>query len=121
MYSIPSNPDLNGVIGSPLVQICFGEHDLQFHFDSGAWIGSQSSVEHSEGGVLLTSWGENGIVGAAFQSLLGKAANAFAVPNEKKLELHFENGQILALLDDSEQFESFQVYQQGKTMPSLVV
>ncbi len=121
MYSIPPNPDLSGILGSALVQVCFGEHDLQFHFDSGAWIGSQATVEHYGNGALLGSWNENQLIGPAFRSLLGKAPTHFIVPNPQRLDLHFEHGQVLTLVDDSDQFESFQVYQHGKSLPSLVV
>ena len=121
MYPIPPNPDLGGIIGSPLIQICLGEHDLQFHFDSGSWIGSQATVEHSENGNLLGTWGDSGLSNSSLQLLLGKSPVQLVVPNPRRLELHFENSQVLAFLDDSDQYESFQVYKHGETMPCLVV
>jgi hypothetical protein len=121
VYSIPPNPDLSGIIGSPLIQICLGEHDLQFHFDSGSWMGSQATVQHSKNEVMLGSWGAKGLTSTSLNSLLGKSPMQWAVPNPKRLELHFENDQVLAFLDDSDQFESFQIYKFGEIMPSLVV
>ena len=121
MYPIPANPDLTGIIDSPLTQVCFGEFILQFHFESNARLECQGTIQHSDQGTQLATWADGKLSGPAFLSLLGKRPTRFQVISSEKLELYFENGQILTLLNDSEQYESFQIYQSGNSHPSLII
>jgi len=120
MYSSPSNPDLSGVIGSELIQIRMGVRDLQFHFESGWWLCCQGSAKLTIHEVQLCAWGPEGLSGPCFQTLLGIAPFSVAIVTTKRLELHFSGGQILAFIDDSEQFESLQIHQHGKPRPGVI-
>lgn len=115
MYRIPIDLDLSFCVGASLNQIAVGKFDVQFIFDSGARIALQSEAEVIESEEVVAHWSEEGGWSSiAFHSLLNSDVIRGLVPNETTIELHFSNGQLLRLYDNSNQFESMQIYRPGQ-------
>jgi hypothetical protein len=121
MYPIPTDLELPSIIGSALVQIGIGEFDVQFHFDSNAWIGCQGTLAFSVNGTVVSSWKGQGPLPAPIQSLLGSAPIGHIVSNPHQLDLIFDSRRVISFIDDSETYESFQIFFPGSSAPSIVV
>jgi hypothetical protein len=110
MYGI-SDLNLDEIVGSEIHLICSGRYDVQFHFGSGTRVMVQGDVTLFEGDKLVGSWNEeNNWSSLAFQHLLNVTIKGYSVPNDRLLQIEFENSYVLKLHDSSDQYESFQIY-----------
>lgn len=114
MYRIPDDLVLNEIVGSEIQQICCGKYDVQFHFHSGTNIAVQGDVTLLDGDRIIGNWTESGNwTNVFFQQLLNLAVIGYFVPNDRLLQINFEQGLVLQLYDSSDQYESFQIYRTG--------
>ena len=114
MYRISEDINLNDIIGSEIQQIALGRYDVQFHFGSGRSICVQSHVEVWEADVLIARWDEeNNWTSQLFQKLLNAKVQEYSVPNDRLLKIKFEGNIVLHLHDNSDQYESMQIYPEG--------
>lgn len=121
MYGLSPDVDLGCFVGAEVHQISVAKFDVQFHFASSARIAVQSRVRVLRGGGLIAEWSEAaGWTSVEFQGLLNGRVMAAAMQSPRVLELRFANGLLLELLDDSEQYESMQIYYPGADMPIVV-
>lgn len=107
MYGLNPASDLGFLNGVTLTQASFGENELILHFDSGCFIrveggfrvGASQLVEHSQPAA-----------GAAeVTGLLGHVVARYEVLDSSHLLLQFESGARFVALDDSTQYECYQI------------
>lgn len=121
MYGLSPDLDLSCFVGSELHQICVGKFDVQFRFDSSARIAAQSTVRVVGEVGTIAEWSElAGWTSVAFHALLNEKVKAAAVQSERVLELRFMNGLALEVFDDSQQYESMQIYYPGVDVPVVI-
>src|SRR5262245_61164805 len=112
MYGIPADLDLAFLVGSEVVQVCLGPFDVQVHFQPGASIhitGGDWELK-DQGGLIIdrasdAPASERGPF--LLHRLLGCRVRAIEVCPPDWLEVRFEEGLALRIIDDSEQYESF--------------
>ena len=121
MYRVHKSLDLSFLIESDLNQVGLGRHDVQFIFDSGSKICVQSRASVLERGSVVSEWSENGWSSLDFQKLLTCSVSGFTIPNDRLLQIEFTNGLSLQLHDDSDQYESMQIYPPNPDMPMVVI
>lgn len=122
MYRIASDLDLRDIVGSEIQQICLGRSDVQFRFGSETAICVQSRVTLLEHGRTIATWDEKqNWTSLEFQRLLMIPVLGYSVPNDRLLEINFAGDLTLQLHDDSDQFESMQIYQRAVTNGPIVI
>jgi hypothetical protein len=111
MYGVPADLDLKFLHGALLIQVCLGQHQVQFHFHP---VGSISV----EGGWELRDatgeWMDGTTDGSdrppcKSDRILGGRVVGTELSAPKSFSLKFEGGEVLRVFDDSEQFESFSI------------
>jgi len=110
MYRVPENLDLTFIIGADLNMISLGRYDVQFVFDCKSTISLQSRATVLFNGSEISAWTEDGWSSLDFQKLLNQTVVGYSVPNDRVIEVQFDSGFTLQLHDDSDQYESMQIY-----------
>ncbi len=121
MYRFPANLELNDIVGSNLDQICLGGFDVQFVFGSKTRITVQSRVSFFENNEIAAVWDEKNWNNLSFQRLLNATVQSYKVINEHTLEIQFSGTLKLQLHDDSDQYESMQIYRVGDANGPIVI
>lgn len=122
MHGFPLDFEIEGLIGSDLQQICIGKYDVQFRFGSGTTIALQSEARINENEERVGTWNEqNGWDSLSFQTLLNCSVISYEVLTLQLLRIHFDNKLTLELLDNSDQYESVQIYPAGRSDQIIVV
>jgi hypothetical protein len=99
---------------SKVIQICIGEHDLQFNFYPSDRINNISVGGRCEllddTARVIDVW-ENGMRSRAFRflDLPGQSVVELTIDTPNAFKLLFSNGQSLRLVDNSQHYESFSV------------
>lgn len=111
MFGVPSDLDLSFLHGRELIQICIGQAQIQFHF-------------HPAGSITVEGgWELLGVDGARLDQkfdgperppyqlhrLIARRVIGSEVLAPKWFALRFEGGELLRILDDTSEFESFQI------------
>ena len=114
MYGLPENVDLSFLQGKRLIQICIGSHQIILRFDEDISISIESPIK------LLSRNGEHYIYDQAssinkdFIELLESSVVNVIPYTTGTLRLVFGNGSEIELTDDSIQYESYQIFRDGK-------
>jgi hypothetical protein len=117
MYRVPPDLDLSFCAGHSLNQVAIGKYDVQFKFESGVTLMLRSEGEVLQGGNVVASWTEEaGWSSLAFVALLNQTVIHARVPDERTIELQFPEGFILRVYDNSDQFESMQIFGPGQEL-----
>jgi hypothetical protein len=112
MYGVPPNLDLSGFKGATLIQICIGEHQVQFHFHPQGSIFVESKWElRDSSGMLVDEARDTNAERDAYRLhvLLSTIVESYAVDAPRSFSLRFESGYVLTIFDDSRQYESFSI------------
>lgn len=113
MYGFAKDLRIEGILGEEIRQICLGRYDVQFIFGSGSCIAVQSRIEVFHGEELVATWDEHvNWTSSNFQRLLNVSVTSYSVIDERVLEIRLREEFKLRLHDNSEQFESVQIYPQ---------
>jgi hypothetical protein len=111
MFGFPNDLNLDDIVGSEIQQICIGRSDVQFRFGSKRHMCSQGLVEVFHDHLLVASWNvEAGWSSIEFQRLLHCAIENYNLLDERRLEIVFDGGLALHLHDNSDEFETIQIY-----------
>ena len=122
MYRFASDLNLDDLVGSEIQQICLGPFDVQFRFGSDTCIAVQGRVTLVAAGDVMCEWTVlGGWSNGEFQRLFNCSIETYAVLNDRLLEIGFQGGLALHLHDDSDQFESLQIYLKGDVVGPVVV
>ena len=121
MYRFDHKLDLNSIVGAEVEQICCGRFDVQFR-GSRFSISVQSRLTLKEGDEVIGIWTpEDNWSSIAFQRLLKTPIMGFSVLTDRLLEIRFACGVVAHFHDDSEQYESLQIYLPGDKVAPIVV
>jgi hypothetical protein len=122
MYRIPKDLNLENIIGRDLNLLGLGKHDIQLNFDgSGIKICVQGAIRLIEDGKVIATWTEHSWSSIDFQKILNATVESYAVPRENLLEIRFEDELTLQLHDDSDQYETMQIYFDDKTRTTIII
>ena len=111
MHGVPANLDLAFLHGAELIQVCLGQSEVQFHFHPVGSISVEGTWElHDSAGGLIDRRHE-GPNRPPYQlhQLLGQPVVGSEVSAPEWFALRFANGYVLYVVDDSPQYESFQI------------
>jgi hypothetical protein len=110
MHGRPIGVSFSEFIGQRLIQICFGEHQTQLHFDERCSVMADVDVN-----VLtpkgLALWGDD--ARRELLRLVGQIVETSAFVDDKTFVMKFDSGVRLSLHDDSDEYESFQISVNG--------
>ena len=119
MYGFPSDLNLAAAIGQEITQFCVGPYDLQFSFGK-VHFAVQSQVELKRDGSVIATWQGGEWPSASFYE-------AFCIPvvsthliDERRLCIALEGGLELHVLDNSDQYESLQIFVPDAPGPHIV-
>jgi hypothetical protein len=122
MYGFTSDLMIECLIASDLQQICIGKCDVQFRSGSGTLIAVQGGARILKNDTKTAVWSEeNSWDTPAFYELLNHSVTRYAVLNRNVLHLDFDNGLVLELTDNSDQYESMQIYPNGESGQIIVI
>jgi Family of unknown function (DUF6188) len=116
MYGLPNDFNADFFCGCSLEQICFTQNQLTFHFDRGVTVVVESAIVYGDQarGVPETVH-RIPLQNSSIMHLLGgRVLNAFADAGD--LNLVFENGAKLKCLDDTPQYEAYQIINNGNVI-----
>jgi len=112
MYGFPADLDLSTAIGKETTQLRVGAYDLQFSFGPVSFA-IQSKVEIFRDETVLGTWEAGQWPEAIFYQMFNVPLVSFSVLDKERLKLHLGNGLAVVLTDNSEQYESMQIYIEG--------
>jgi hypothetical protein len=114
MKGLPHTVDLAPLLGATVIQVCFGENECQIYCDNRVQIvvegqiitedlaGKQQTIErYADEASLLCR-------------LLGKRVTAATRTKEGGLDVKFDDGTQMRILNSNEQFESLQLHVNGR-------
>jgi hypothetical protein len=118
MYGMPEDLDLAFLIGSEVVQVCIAGFDVQVRFDPEALIHIMGGDwELKDDGGQIIDRAPDALPrdrGPSFlPCLVGHRVVAIEVSPPDWLEVRFEGGLALRIIDDSEHYESFEIQPLG--------
>ena len=113
--------NLEGIVGNPLNMLCQGAYDLHLVFDGSniKRFTIMGVVRLYEAGKLLASWEDEGWNTVAYQRLLNAVPIAWRIVEPAILEITFENGVAMHIIDDSDQYEAVVI--EFTDRPTLIV
>lgn len=122
MYRISVDLDLSDIVGSDLNQICLGRYDVQFVFGSKTTIAVQSRACFLDKEKVVAVWNDaDNWSSLSFQRFLNATVQSYSVMNDRTLEIQFSGDLRLQLHDDSDQYESMQIYRKGEANGPIVI
>ena len=104
MNGIKPGTDLSFLIGKELIQVRTGKYHLELCFDQEVSVGveAQVSLDHAPP--------VHGVpAGALFLEFIGQVIQQVTILGRGDLELLFDGGRRISLLDSNYAFESFQI------------
>jgi hypothetical protein len=120
MRGVPDDLPVDMFLGASLEQVCIDPWDIQFHFigppEASAWmtiiIEGRWELRSATGTVI--DWGDRSIGNAQHEAfrvhgMLTRTVTAASISPPESFTLTVDNGQTLAVYDDSEQYESFSI------------
>ncbi len=117
MYGVPAKLDLTFLHEAELIQICFGQWDLQFHFapEGSISVWGEWELRAADESLLDRSLDEAASSRPPYQlhRLLGRRVTGSEVHAPGWVALHFEGGEVLKLYDSFESYESFMIQPGG--------
>jgi hypothetical protein len=118
MYGLPKNIDLNFLKGREVVQVAIGVFQIQFGFDEDAIIYAHSQFTLFDGHKDWTWTPEPSKVRVATRALrlLGAIVENVQAHEDGTLILSFSNGNILTLIDNSMEYESYDITRRGEAI-----
>jgi hypothetical protein len=111
VYGVPADLDLAFLHGAELIQVCLGQHQIQFHFHPAGSISVERGWELLDAAGVRIDGRQDGLDRPPYQlrRLLGRRVTGSEVSAPQWFALRFEGGEMLRVFDDSPQYESFQI------------
>lgn len=118
MYGLRDDIDLHFLIGRTLIQVGIGLYQIIFRFDEEVAISVTGEFSfHDEHSVWVWRPEPGSYAHAArTASLLGKSIQDLECNSNGTLTLRFSNDSHLTLLDNSDEFESYDITRPGQTI-----
>lgn len=108
MYRIPSDLDLSPVVGEFTTQVRVGAFDLQFTFGAVNFL-AQSPVQLLPDGTIVSEWGGGRWPDPGLYDILNTNVSRCEIVSDRHIEIGFENGLTMRLVDDSDQYECLHI------------
>jgi hypothetical protein len=117
VHRIPEDFDASVFVGATLATVTFGPFKLDLTFEGPAplWIAVEGPYEHA--GPQSEGWTDAPrfpIAASRLMQLTNHAVEHAARLDGRRLRLRFDHGHALTLIDDSDQYESFQIEARGR-------
>ncbi len=109
MHEIPQDVDLSFLEQKELVQVAVGLHQTILHFTDQVSILIEGTCRYRDQTGREINCGDSKTSAMILVPLLGHVLTRVVKKGKKSLELLFDEGQIIELDSDSEQFESYQI------------
>lgn len=113
MYGVPANLDLRPFHGKSLTQVRLGEHDIQFCFNDGPVISVEGLWELKNDSGALVDGAQDALPKQRecyrIHLLLSATVTSTHVDPPHSFSLTFDDGMVLTVYDNNEQFESFSI------------
>src|SRR5258706_764511 len=119
MYRIPKELDLSPVVGQFTTQVRVGQFDLQFTFGT-VRFAVQSPVNVLRNGQLVAHWEEGKWPEPGFYDIMNVEVRRCDVVDDRLIIFEFDNGLAMHLEDNSDQYESMQIYFEGNPSPWII-
>ena len=119
MYRIPKELDLSSVVGEFTTQVRVGQFDVQFTFGK-VNFAVQSPVKLFCGGKQVAYWEEGKWPDPGFYDIMNTAVRQCEIVNDRLIVLQFDNGIEMHLEDNSDQYESMQIYFADNPTPWII-
>lgn len=118
MYGLKKETDLSFLNGRELIQIAIGLHHISFRFDEEVAISVEGEFTYFDGQTecVWESEASAAQIAARTVSLLGATIQNFEAHEDGTLILTFSNGQRLTIVDNSKQYESYDITLPGRTI-----
>jgi hypothetical protein len=117
VYGIPADFDPAIFVGKTLDTVCFGPYIVTFNFGSEAQLSLTLEGSYEQVGPPDEGWtdrverlGDVRLTESRLMQLTNHDVVRAIADDAKSLRFHFSNGQTLRLIDDSDHYESFQIY-----------
>ena len=114
MYELEQNVDLSFFEGQMLIQISIGQHQVLFRFENNATLSCEVDIEHrfSDGKIFVFNdfWRQE----THLNKLLGSSVKKVKIESPKRLSFDFSNNHTISIEDDSDMYESFQMWYKDK-------
>jgi hypothetical protein len=107
MYKLDSSTNLSPLIGKELIQVCIGLYQVILRFTGELSITIQCLYFFSKEGDTFEGSGEDPSTSKNLVCLLGHSIESAEIQGDNKLIINFSNSCCLALVNDSEVYESF--------------
>ncbi len=104
MYRIPGDLDLSAAVGEFTTQVRVGPFDLQFTFGPVNFV-AQSLVQLLRGDTVVAEWEGGRWPDPGFYDILNTTVSRCDIVSDRHIEIGFENGLTMRLVDDSDQYE----------------
>jgi Family of unknown function (DUF6188) len=109
MYKIDISTDFSTLIGNELIQVCIA-HQVVLYFTNELVVSIYCPIRVSQNGnTLFSGSGEDPTISKDLVCLLDKVIESIEAVGENELVMHFSGQYSLALIDDSECYESFMI------------
>jgi hypothetical protein len=115
MKGLPTNVDLEPLFRARVIQLCFGENEVQVHFDKGARVVVESEMLYRTAASTETRISKYAAAATVLCRMPGQQVVTANREADGGLSLRFDGGDELHVLNDSVQCESFQIHIAGKT------
>ncbi len=107
MYGLPSSFNTSLLVGKELSEVSFSANTVSLSFGDYALITVMGSFVHRCKDSTYVNKETIPLSSSALMSLVGKTVRLAEARQDGTLSLHFENSDVLVLLDDSKQYESY--------------
>jgi len=109
MYRIPKDLNLSSIVGQSTSQFRVGQYDIQFTL-GGVNFTVESSIKLYRGDALVGHWKAAKWPSEEFYDILNVDVIHWEVVDDKTIAIEFANGMSMHLEDDSDHYESMQIY-----------
>lgn len=122
MHGFPLDLNIDSINGAVL-HLGLGQHSVQLGFDdSGVMICVEGLLKVKEHGRVIAEWTQGKKWSSlAFQKILDATVIRYKIINARLLEIELEDGLALQIHDDSETYETVQIYFEDAARQMIVV
>ncbi len=114
MYGIPEDFDLSPIVGQMIERVDLGPYIMHINFGNGWKISCEAVVDVLDGNkAIRVRDHQNWCNLEALKPLLGAVVKGWKVESKKSFSIQLENSFSIIFVDDSSEFESFQIDPKG--------
>ncbi len=119
MYRLPTDFDPNVYVGKPLTSVLFSENTVTFNFGIKLWIHIYNGFDLKSADETIRFMflsGELPHIEPKIGDVLGHVVTEIEIYDERTLRLTFDNGFVLDVLGDVENYECYELLIEDRTI-----